>query len=372
MRKTMFRGLFGASLALLLPLASCVDPNDAGGGSTSGTALYVFDASDTTTAGRIRVWNDANTLYANPLASPDRTLSGTLLDKVATLGWGGMCLDSSANRLFLVSESGDVVRVERIRNQSGTLSSTTDIVTFSLGSGSTDRLPSGRFGQAAIDSGTDTLYVTETNDSESRVWVVTNPELYGLNGVVTRQTIQVAGDTHGTGVAAWQGSVYAYFGSGNSVISPDLTQFNGPRLRRGNSAGFGISSIYPLIGSSTLLANYGALAFDSGNNQLYLARHLTDASASGAPILVYTLGQFTTGLNQAPAKTLGSGSDFDNLSLRILSHGGSKDWLAAGTSTAGLAGNRLYLWKNPLSATTPRTINLSGAAIRGLAFDGNN
>jgi hypothetical protein len=369
MRKTILRSLFGASLALLLPLASCVDIEQ-GGGSTSGTSFYVFDASDTPSAGRIRVWDDASALFANGSAGPDRTLRGTLLDKVKTLGWGGMCIDATSNRMFLVSEAGDVVRVERLRNQNGTLSSTNDIVNFSLGSGSADRLPSGKFGQAAIDPSSGTLYVTESNDSESRVWVVTSPERYGLNDVVQRQSIGMPGDKQGTGVAAWQGSVYGYFGDGNPVIGSDLTQYNGARLRKGNASGFGTTTIYPIVGPNTQLGKYGAMAFDSGNNQLYLARHLTDAVATGAPILIFPIGQFTIGLNQPPDKTLGSGAGFDN--LRILAHAGNKDWLAGATSDAGAPGSKLYLWKNPLSAATPRTVEMYGTAIRGMAFDGNN
>ena len=369
MRKTIFRGLLPALLALLLPLVACVDPGDSVG-STSGTAFYVFDGIDTPNAVRIRVWDDANTIYASATAAPSRTISGTLLDKVKTLGWGGMCLDTSSNRLYLVSEAGDVVRIEKVRGQSGTLSSTQDIVTFALGSGSVDRLSNGKFGQAAVDPSTGTLYVTETGDSEARVWVVTTPSQYALNDVVARQTISVSGDKQGTGVAAWLGSVYAYFGDGNSVISTDLTQYSGPRLRKGNNSGFVTASFYPIIGGSTQLANYGALAFDSGNNQVYLARHLTDASTTGAPILVYPLGQFTIGLNQAPANTLGATGGYAN--LRILSHGGNKDWLAAATSNSGAPAGRIYLWRNPLSATTPSTIDLSGALVRGLAFDGSN
>lgn len=369
MRKTILRSLLGASFALLLPLASCVDP-DQGGGSTSGTALYVFDGSDTPASGRIRIWNDSNTVFASSSAAPDRTLSATLLDKVKTLGWGGMCIDATSNRMFLVSENGDVVRIERLRNQNGTLSSTNDIVNFSLGSGSADRLPSGKFGQATLDPSSGTLYVTETSDSEARVWVVTSPERYGLNDVVQRQTINLPGDKLGTGVAAWQGAVYAYFGDGNPVISADLTQYSGPRLRKGTSSGFLTSTFYPLVGPATQLANYGALAFDSGNNRLYLARHLNDATVSGAPILVFPVGQFTIGLNQAPEKSLGDAAGYDN--LRILSHAGNKDWLAAASSVSGVPTSRLYLWRNPLTATTPRNIDLGSALIRGIAFDGNN
>jgi hypothetical protein len=367
MPKFILRSLFGASLALLLSFAGCVDPGT-GTGSVSGTALYVFDASASPSSGRIRVWDDASTVYASATAQPTRTISSTLLDSVQTLGWGGMCMDTTSNRMYLVSETGTVVRVERVRNQNGTLSSTNDIVSFTLGNGSADRLSSGTFGQTAFDSGSDTLYVTEANSSESRVWIITNPQLYGLNAVVSRQSIEVSGDTQGTGVAAWGGRVYGYFGGGNSVISADLTQYSGPRLRQGNSSGFGTTTLYPLIGPNTLLANYGALAFDTGNNQLFVARHLTDAAASGPPIIVFPLGQFTTGLNQVPQSSLGSGAGYND--LRILAHGGNKDWLAAATSDSGLAGTRLYLWQHPLTAQTPQTIDLSGVAIRGLAFDG--
>jgi hypothetical protein len=33
---------------------------------------------------------------------------------------------------------------------------------------------------------------------------------------------------------------------------------------------------------------------------------------------------------------------------------------------------RVYLWRNPLSATAPSVLDLSGAQVKGLAFDGLN
>ncbi|MBI4912112.1 MAG: hypothetical protein HY823_05200 [Acidobacteria bacterium] len=369
MKFTLLRGLLGAALAASLLQTSCVDPSE-GGGSTSGTSLYVFDGADSPASGRIRVWNDANTLFTNPAALPDRTLSGAFLDNVQVLGWGGMAMDTASNKLYLVSEAGDVVRIERVRSQNGSLSASTDIVKFSLGNGSTDRLAGSKFSQVSFDPQTNTLYAMETGDSDTRVWVVANPGSYGINATVTRQTVGVAGDKRGSGVAAAQGNLLAYFDDGNPVVNAaDQTQYTGPRLRKGSASGFLLSG-YPLVGTSkTQLRAYGALAYDTGNSQVFLARHLVDTGAAGPAVLVFKIGQFTSGLDQAPNTSLG---DATLSYLRILAHGGNKDWLAAATSINGAPAGTLYLWRNPLSATTPRALDLGPVKIRGLCFDGSN
>jgi hypothetical protein len=369
MRPKFLRPLLGAATAIALLLMGCVDPDQSGGGSTSGTALYVYDGADSPSTGRLMVWDDVNTLYTDPLAVPTRTISGAALDKVLSLGLGGMSMDSAGNRLYMVSTTGDVARIESVRRKSGVLSSTSDVVTFTLGNGSSDRLTGSRFGQACIDPQTSTLYVTETGDSDSRIWVIQNPAQYGQNDTVAIQTISTSGDRKGHGVAAWLGTVYATFMEGNPVIGGDLTQYTGPRLRKGSSAGFSANSNV-LVGTlKTQLRRYGALAYDSGNLQVYVACHLADSGSAEPPILVFKSGQFSPGLDQAPEKTLGD-STLNN--LRILAHGGNKDWLAAATSTGESPSNVVYLWRNPLTATTPRTISLNGAKVRGLAFDGNN
>jgi hypothetical protein len=369
MRLNTFRPLLGAALAVALLNQGCVDPDSSGGGSTAGTAIYTFDGSDSPTSGRVLIWNDSNNLYNDPLAAPSRTLSGLAFDKVKTLGLGGMCMDTTGNRLYLVSESGDVARVESVRSKNGTLSSSADVVTFSLGSGSADRLSGSKFGQAAIDPQTSTLFVTETGDSDARIWVVQNPAQYPQNANVPIQTITVAGDKKAFGVAAWLGSVYATFQEGNAVIGGNLVQYNGPRLRKGTSSGFAANTNVIVGTANTMLRKYGAVAYDSGNDQIYVACHLADAGSSAAPIVVFKPGDFVPGLDKAPYKTLGD-SSLNN--LRILAHGGNKDWLAAATASGESPSNVVYLWRNPQTAATPRTVNLSGAKIRGLAFDGSN
>ncbi len=369
MRPNLLMPLLGAAIAVALLGTGCVDPDASGGGSTSGTALYVFDGSTTPDKGRVLVWNDANTPYTDPTAAPSRVISGSALDKVKDLAFGGMCMDTSGNRLYMVSVTGDVARIESVRSKSGTLSSTADAVYFTLGNGSTDRLTGSKFGQATIDPQSSTLYVTEMGDSESRIWVVARPEQYPQNANVSAQTVTVSGDKQGYGVAAWLGAVYATFQDGNAVIGGDLTQYTGPRLRKGSSGGFQ-SNANVIVGSSkTLLKRYGVLAYDSGNDRVFVASHLSDTGTTGAPILIFKPGQFSPGLDQAPDKTLG---DATLNNLRILAHAGNKDWLAAGTSSGESPSNLVYLWRNPTTATTPRSISLGNALVRGLAFDGSN
>ncbi len=369
MRPNLLMPLLGAAIAIALLGTGCVDPDASGGGSTSGTALYVFDGSTTPDKGRVLVWNEANTPYTDPTAAPSRVISGSALDKVKDLAFGGMCMDTSGNRLYMVSVTGDVARIESVRSKSGTLSSTADAVYFTLGNGSTDRLTGSKFGQATIDPQSSTLYVTEMGDSESRIWVVARPEQYPQNANVSAQTVTVSGDKQGYGVAAWLGAVYATFQDGNAVIGGDLTQYTGPRLRKGSSGGFQ-SNANVIVGSSkTLLKRYGVLAYDSGNDRVFVASHLSDTGTTGAPILIFKPGQFSPGLDQAPDKTLG---DATLNNLRILAHAGNKDWLAAGTSSGESPSNLVYLWRNPTTATTPRSISLGNALVRGLAFDGSN
>lgn len=363
-KQMMFRmGLAGVLLGAAL---GCTSSSD------STVALYAFDGSSSAT-NRVLIWDDVSTLYADETTSPTRTLSGTLLDKVSTLGWGGMCLDPQRNRLYLVSTTGYVTRIERIRSQSGALSSTSDIVCFRLGS-SSERLSSGVFGQASVDTSTGVLYVTESTDSEARVWKVDSPGSYASGDVVSLQAITVSSgdDAGGTGVAAVPGgSLYAYFEDGAAVVSSGGTTYTGARIRLGTSSGFSSSSL--VIGSTTALGKYGSLAYDSGNSRLYVARHNTDSGITGAPILAFTSSQFSSGYGAYPAYTFGSSST--HAYLRAISHAGSQDWLGGviSTGTTPTPTYRFWLWKDLASgSTTSVAVDLDSAvAIRGLAFDPN-
>ncbi len=362
----------GASLALvvaaLLGLAlACVDPEQAGGGATGGTALYAFDTADSATK-RLLVWDDANGFF-NAEAAPatTRTITSDQFEKVKNLAWGGLAVDGPGNRLWLVGEGGDVVRVERLRQQNGTVP-VAEVSHFNLGN-SGDRLNNGKFSQAALDPVIGVLYVLETSDTEARVWVVDSPLSQADGSIVSPgNKIGVSGDKGGTGLAAAAGSVYAFFRDGNQIqVSTDT--YNGPRLRAGNRGGFNASSV--LIGAATGLASYGSLAIDTGNNRLYVARHNQDTSASTPPISVFTFGQFGSNPNQAPDKgTLGTPA---LNSLRVLAHPGTKDWLGALDSLSGEAPtNVIRLFRNPSQNPTIKSFTLgAGVKLKGLALDGN-
>ncbi len=355
-------------LSMLALFSGCVDPEAAGGGSTSGTALYAFDTADDA-SNRLLIWDDATALYAaDALPATTRTLSSDQFAKVKNLAWGGLAVDGSGNRLWLVGEAGDVVKIERIRQQTGSIP-TAEAIHFNLGN-SGDRLNNGKFSQAALDPVSGTLYVMETSDSEARVWVVSSPNFFNEGFIVTPgNKISVPGDKLGTGLAAGSGGVYAFFKDGNQVQVSTET-FNGPRLRSGGSNGFGASNV--LIGGNTKLERYGSLALDTGNNRLYVARHNQDASSSEAPISVFTFGQFGSNPNQAPDKgTLGTAS-LNN--LRVLAHPGNKDWLAALDATSGEAPtNLLRLFKNPSqSGSVVKTFTLGATVkLKGIALDGS-
>ncbi len=369
MRHRSYMSLTGALLAIALVGLACVDKP--GGGTTSGTVLYAYDS--TSTAKQIIEW-DADAFFTSESPTILKTVSSSVIsDKIGqNLAWGGLCLDPTSNRIYLVNEAtGDVVRVNNIRNQSGTISSTSpDVATFTLGS-SSDRLSSGKFGQAALDTATGTLYVTEKNDSDTRIWVVS-----GASGIAGGTTVQpnllkVSGDKNCSGVAAGlNGQVFAYFDSGN-LIGAD--QISGPRLRKGSSSAFPFDAAV-LVGSNTTLGKYGTLALDTGNNLLFVARHNTDASTTGAPVLAFSIGKLNGGgYNQAPDFTLKLGTAVDQSDLRVLAHPGTKEWLAALTSTGETANNKIHIWKLPRDLTSVvSTKVISNSLFKGIAFDGNN
>ena len=350
------RGL--AACALLLLPFGCKDAVTSG--STSGVALYAFDSTTST----VMAWNDLEALYsATSTPAPDRTLTSSLLSKVSGLGWGGLCLDSQRGLLYLVSDSGTIVRINRLRSQTGAVPST-DITSFSLST--TDRLTNGKFGQAAIDTQMDTLYITENGDNGTRIWVVANASTQLQDNTVALQALQTSGDSGGTGVAAGAGSVYAYFQDGNPV-GPDV--LTGPRLRSGTQGGFTASSV--ILGGLTGLGEYGSLALDTGNSYLYVARHNTDSGSTAPPVEVFRTGQFGMTYNQAPAFTLGSATAQPD--LRVLAHPGTKDWLVGlrGQGTTGYP--TLILWKSPLGGTDAKVLAVSPSTtvFRGVAMDGD-
>lgn len=356
----MLRRFLGLLLAFpLLLVSGCKEPDELSGGTT-GVALYAFD----TATSKVMVWTDLSALYDDAgTPAPGRLISSSLFSKVTNLAWGGLALDSQRGILYLVSETGDIVRVSRFRSQTGSVSSV-DVTSFKLASSS--RLTNGKFGQTAVDAQGDTLFVSENGDSGTRIWVVTGASSQLQDATVALQALEFSGDTGGTGLAAGGGSVYGFMADGNPVGPDSLT---GPRLRKGTAAGFPSSQV--ILGSSTGLGIRGSLALDTANGYLFSAVHATDAASAEAPIRVFRAGQFGLAYNQAPAYTLGTAADFPD--LQVLAHAGNKDWLAAlrGQGTVGYA--TLILWKAPLGGVAPKvkTVDPSGTILRGVALDGN-
>lgn len=361
-------GFAGAALAVLSLQLACVDLP--GGASVSGTSLYVFDGA----SGKVLVWSDASKVYTSAsLPAADRTLSGSSLLQVKALGWGGMALDPAHNRLLLVSQAGKVVCINRVRSQNGSLSSLTDITLFTLGS-SSDRLGSNSvFGQAAVDPASGTLYVTETTETDARIWVVTNPDTISDGTTVPLSQIRVTSgtDTRGTGVAAAQGRVFAYFGGGDNITNLNGTTYSGARVRLNAGSSFPAASqvlVYP----DATLGTTGSLGLDTSSttNMLYVLRIASSGSVGDPPILVFSFGRFTGGFDQATDATLGTAAALPN--LRFISHAGNKDWLAGGDMVSSAGTSRLWLWRNPSLGGSPNAFDLAGGQILGIAFDGSN
>lgn len=366
----MHRRLFLGLLAILMAgQMACVDVNSAGGGNT---ALYVHNMNGGTP--QIQVFTDVESVFTTTGdLTPTKTLTSTFFDQASPLAWGGLVLDSSGNRLYLVGETGTVVRIDRLRNQvSGDIPSTSvDVVSFTLGN-SSDRLAGGKFGQATFDETTKTLYVIEANASnDTQVWTLPSPSSISSGTTVPRQLVTLTpGDKTGSGMAAGGGYLYGYFNEGNRL---DIANsWVGPRLRRGDATSFPLYGSV-LGGDESLLGLYGSMALDTGNKVLYFARHNDDSNVSGtpAPLLAFSVGQFTTGApNQAPDRVFGSGTALHN--IRVLAHAGNRDWLGALTSVSDNPVNVFWLWKAPSGGSAPVKLTLPGAGIKGLAFDGNN
>lgn len=370
MAKRFFRSLTGFTLLLLALLIACRDPQDS---VTSGTALYVYDGS----AGVVQIWDDLQALYDNGASQlPTRKLSGSLIqDKVKILGIGGMAFDVGSSRLYLISESGDVVRIERADKQNGALSASADIVSFKLDAGS-DRWSDGVFSQAAVDRSTGTLLVMERNASDARIWVVASPGSYGEGASVSLQKLVVSGggDSGGMGVAFGSGgTVYGYF-TGGKTIYQGGTSYTGPRLRSGSTSGFPLDQ-QVIVGPNTHLgsaATLGSLAMDTDLNRLYVLSRQNPAGTSTDPaLLVFRAGTFNPGFNTSPDATLGTLGEQPDLQLIV--HGGSRDWLLGVTGAKlGAPSAVAYLWKAPSQGGAPKTLDLSSVvdSLRGAAIVG--
>jgi len=363
--------------AVLAALASlgCVDHN-------SKAPLYVFDAGTTS----VQEWDDVNAVYSatgSVSAAANRTITSSVLanNLAKPLAWGGLALDTSANRLYLVSEGGVVTVILKADSQSGAISGTDNVITFNLGAAGTDRYSSGSvFGQAAVDTSSHTLYVMETaqDGSACRIWNVANASsLPDQWTVPVAQTFFVTGDTFGSGVAAVPGGkVYGLFGGGNTITDNLAVTYSGVRLRQGTGSGFAGAASNVLIGPLTLLnttsSAYGSLAYDAQNSQLYA---FTAPASSPAQVLVFSPSQFSaSSLNQAPTRILGDAAG-TLANLRVLAHPPYSDWLlgadytvSSGTTGTGLG--LLRVWKDPSGGAVSATaITMTGTSqIRGMAL----
>ncbi len=350
------RFFLGLVASCLLLVTGCKDPSS----STAGSALYTFDS----TTSEVFIWADLDKLYASPTNAPTYQISSSLFSQVTNLAWGGLCFDQNRGNLYLVSDTGSIVRVSSVRTQTGTVPNA-QVVSFSLSS--TGRLTNSTFGQASLDAQNDTLYITENGDSSTQIWVVTGASTQGQSATVSLQALQVSGDTGGTGVAAASGTVYGFMKNGGTV---GIDAWTGPRLRKGTATAFPSNGSQVIIGTNTGLGIYGALALDTGDGYLFVARHNTDSGGTAQPIQVFTTGQFSAGINATPYKTIGS--TVSQPTLRVIAHPGTKDWLVGlpGEGTTGY--NTIFLWKSPTGGTDAVTVTApSGSVLKGLAVDGN-
>jgi hypothetical protein len=370
--QSIFRSL--ACAGLLLFQAGCVDRPEA---DTGKAILYVYDG----TSQNVLSWENVSDLFdAGSAGAATRTLTSNKMTGLS-LGWAGMALDSFNQYLYLVSSSGTVVRISRIGNQDGAVPSA-DVISFTLDDTGTDAVSGGVFGQVAVNPVGNLLYITENNpgSGKSQLWVI--PSGLMADGVTLTKdsggglifgNTGIAGgtsDKNCTGVAASSSAVFGYFDTGGA-INPSGTDYAGARLRKGTTRGVFPAYSSVIVGQNgntvTLLGKYGCLAYDTGNDLLYVARHSNDSGLSGNPLLVFTQGKFSPGLEAGPESLLGPAD------LRVIAHAGRRDWLVGARSGAS---NSLWIWKGPSSGDTSVSFALpdtgSGAVrIYGLALDGS-
>ena len=379
------RLILPALLALLGSLG-CVDHNH-------GTPLYVWDGSSSA----VLEWNDVNNVYTasgGVAPKPDNTITSSGLLGGLTLGWGGMTMNTGNNSLYLVSESGLVVVIPNVSNQSGELtgnSTTTNIYSFQLGAAGTDQFSSGSvFGQAGIDTSTGSLYVMETSKdgTANRVWAVASSLQAPGNTLTpaTSYTSSVSGDSLGCGLAVGTNSnVFGLFGGNNNgIVDPSNTTIYGARLRLGVGNSFPASSNV-IIGADTGLntpSSWSSLAYDVQNSVLYVLPEPNSTSTDPA-VLRFGYGQFANGFDQTPNGTL-SDTQATLQDTRILAHPTGSDWLLGAdftldTSTVfqGTGMSFIRIWKNPsgggsMTKVTLATASSAAVEVRGMAMGQSN
>jgi hypothetical protein len=406
----------------LLGALGCVD--DAGGGG----GIYVFDNGSRS----VLVWKEMDKLYeaardGKETPKAERTITSGNLPKDFTLAWGGLALDDSHNRLYLVSESGKVFVIHDPRTQKGDISKNTEITSFNLGSAGTDHFNSGSvFGQATVDPAKNILYVMENakNGEAARIWHVGNASAVPNGKTLEKQGHTLPGensqieDKWGAGVVAASGhKVYGLFGNGKDFEDNNGHAITGPRLREGSAGSFPANPghnhpINTLVGNKQHFPKpfkFGSLAFDRRHHALYafvpaakapkpkpdkapdapepdgVTKTPEQAQSADEPksaILVFGEGQFHGSHDQAPKRVLADVPE----DLRIIVHPLDADWMlgAAFTPAAGKADKgkgkgkgqgqgkgqkTLYMWKSPSEGGKPVKVpGLPGVSeIRGIA-----
>ncbi len=353
-------GFFAAAMVVMGLGLSCVDEDSAAG----SVSLYFYDASDKS----VKVWDSADIAFDQGVpAKPDRVITGKQLTDTDGLTTGGLAFDDSNNCLYLLFKTGKIVRIDRVRSQDGDLTSSSDVVSFNLDSNAL--YASKELGQLAVDSGQGDLYIAEKTSDKGKFWYVADAarRANGEKITLAPEDKDSAANTQCTGVAAFNGALYAYFGGGKEIEdnSNPPQKLTGPRLRKGSPSGWDMTNYGKdvFIYSNDTLGDTGSLALDRDNNVLYLCRW-KNGSLQDPPILAYETKDFSTGFSFDGYRKLGKASECPG--MRFITHAGRQDWLA------GAGGNgTIFMWKNAKDGEAFTTLTVSGAQIMGLAFDGN-
>lgn len=367
-------------------------------GQEPANGLYVFDNASHS----VLVWSSLDELHAaardNQAApEPARRLRSAQLGR-ASLGWGGMAMDTIHQRLYLVTDRGVVYVILNPAHKNGDLRQRDDLISFRLRPSGSDGFPSdSTFGPVALDPASDVLYVMENARDAARVWHLARASQVRDGDSVGSQhnTSRAGNDQAGVALAAAPNHrFFALFGEGDATNDGRGRGTDGPRLRMGEHRGehpafpprANNRDLHLLAGPATRLPEpleYGSMVYDDHHHCLYVwtaPQPETRSQPGQEPppepgrkrIEVFTFNQFHGAPDQAPSRHLTHVPP----DLRILAGPPRGDWLlgaaSARPSARGEAAGQatLYLWKNPSEGGRAVTLrNLAaGAQIRGLAF----
>lgn len=307
-------------------------------GATPAGILYV--AGNAT--GSIYSWNNADTVSGS--ASPNRTISPSVTDKLDLLSPFGLFVDAGSNQLYVVNNSVFLTGMEMFTSASTLTGSST----------APSRTLSGPFDasirMAFVDTTRDVLYVTDGASVFS--WANAST----VNGTPAPTHTLTAGST------GLQFSFGVFVDTGNNVLY--VSDIGNKSVRIWNNAstvGGGTSPSRVILGANTQLTTPFDVLVDTTRNVLYVA--------NGNSILVWNNASTVSG-NVAPNRVI-SGANTLLTQTCQMTLDTARDTLYVGTG--GNSSNQVVVFANASTlsgnATPTRVLTTPSNAACGVTLD---